>query len=231
MVVNDFHVLGHESAGVVVELGPRVTKFKVGLIFLLLVLTGGDRVAIEPGVPCSKPTCYFCRTGRYRACPDMAFKSTPPYDGTMRRYLVHPEAWLHHLPDNISFEEGALLEPLSVALAAADQAKLSVGMPTLICGAGPIGLVNVLCAARAGCEPLVITDLDPFRLRFAKFLVPTVHTVLVGINDRPQEVAEKIKQFGGPEGIQRAFECTGFEHSVSTAIHVSHPFLHPLTSF
>jgi L-iditol 2-dehydrogenase len=117
-----------------------------------------DRVAIEPGIPCSKPTCYYCRTGRYNACPDVKFFSTPPFPGTLARYHAHPAAWLHRLPDNISFEEGALLEPLSVALAAVTRAELALGMSTLICGAGPIGLVTLLCAAAAGCEPLIITD-------------------------------------------------------------------------
>jgi len=180
----------------------------------------GDRVAIEPGIPCSKPECYYCRTGRYNACPDIKFYSTPPYAGTLTRYHVHPAAWLHPLPDNISFEEGALLEPLSVALAAVTRAELRLGMSTLICGAGPIGLVTLLCAAAAGCEPLIITDLDQGRLDWATKLVPRVHTVLVSRDDTPNEVAEKIKVHGGSEGIVCAMECTGIESSVSAAIYV-----------
>ena len=146
--------------------------------------------------------------------------STPPYSGTLIRYHAHPAAWLHPLPDNISFEEGALLEPLSVALAAVTRAELSLGMSTLICGAGPIGLVTLLCAAAAGCEPLIITDLDAGRLEWAKKLVPRVHAVQVFRKEQPKEIAEKIKPLGGSEGIQSAMECTGVESSVSAAIYV-----------
>jgi len=180
-------------------------------------------VAIEPGIPCSKPSCYYCRTGRYNACPDIKFLSTPPYAGTLTRYHSHPAEWLHHLPDNISFEEGALLEPLSVALAGVTRAELRLGMSTLICGAGPIGLVTLLCASAAGCEPLIITDLDQGRLNWAKKLVPRVHTIKVSKDDTPKITAEKIKVHGGSEGIVTALECTGFESSISTAIYVS-PF-------
>lgn len=110
-----------------------------------------------------------------------------------------------------------------MALAAVTRAELALGMSTLICGAGPIGLVTLLCAAAAGCEPLIVTDLDEGRLKWAKKLVPRVHTVRVEGEDSPRNVAEKIKAFGGDEGIRCALECTGVESSVSTAIHVS-PF-------
>ena len=116
------------------------------------------------------------------------------------------------------------MEPLSVALAAVTRAELALGMSTLICGAGPIGLVALLCAAAAGCEPLIITDLDEGRL---KKLVPRVHTVKVAKDDTPKDTAAKIKSFGGSEGIRCALECTGVESSVSTAIYVlSHNPVH-----
>jgi L-iditol 2-dehydrogenase len=182
-------------------------------------------VAIEPGVPCSKPECFYCRTGRYNACPDIKFFSTPPYQGTLTRYHAHPEGWLHHLPDSITFEEGALLEPLSVALAGVTRVNLSLGMPVLICGAGPIGLITLLCAQAAGCEPIIITDLDKGRLNWAKSLVPRVHVVHVSRSEKPKDIAERIKVFGGDEGIACVMECTGFESSVCAAIYVS-PFRH-----
>lgn len=104
MVVKGENGLGHESAGVVIDVGPGVTRFKPG-----------DRVALECGIPCMKATCFSCRTGQYNACPDVVFFSTPPYHGTLARYHVHPEDWLHKIPDEMSYEEGSLLEPLSVA--------------------------------------------------------------------------------------------------------------------
>ncbi|TFK61930.1 GroES-like protein [Pluteus cervinus] len=207
MIVTDECGSGHESAGEVVEVGEGVTQWKAG-----------DRVAIEAGVPCSKPSCEFCRVGRYNACPDVVFFSTPPFHGTLTRWHLHPAAWLHRLPDSVSFEEGALCEPLAVALAGIERAGLRLGDPTLICGAGPIGLVSLLSARAAGAEPIIITDLFQSRLDFAKKLVPGVHTVLIPRNETPKESAERIKQIAGVP-LKVALECTGVESSVHTAIY------------
>jgi len=119
MVVRDVCGAGHESSGEIHEVGPGVTGLKKG-----------DRVAIEAGVPCGQ--CEFCRVGRYNACPDVVFFSTPPYHGTLTRYHLHPAAWVHPIPETISFEEGALLEPLCVALAGIERADLRLGDPLLI---------------------------------------------------------------------------------------------------
>ncbi|KAF8916318.1 chaperonin 10-like protein [Mucidula mucida] len=199
MIVTDECGSGHESAGEVVELGE------------------GDRVAMEVGIPCSQPSCTPCRTGKYNGCPDVVFFSTPPYHGTLTRWHVHPEQWLHRLPDNVSFEEGALCEPLAVALAGIDRSGLRLGDPLLICGAGPIGLVSLLAARAAGAEPIVITDLFQSRLDFAKKLVPGVHTVLIERELSPEQQAIKIKAVAGRE-LKLSLECTGVESSISTAI-------------
>ncbi|KAK4058657.1 hypothetical protein OIO90_000101 [Microbotryomycetes sp. JL221] len=206
MVVRCTCGAGHESAGQVIELGPGVDNLKVG-----------DRVAIEAGVPCG--SCEFCKKGKYNACPDVVFFSTPPYHGTLTRYHVHPAAWLHKLPDSISFEEGSLLEPLAVALAGIERAQLKLGDPTLICGAGPIGLVSLLAAKAAGATPIVITDIAQSRLDFASKLVSGVQTVLVERGNSPKDVANKIKQVSGQDlGMTVSLECTGVESSVQTAI-------------
>ncbi|KAL5000632.1 chaperonin 10-like protein [Aspergillus recurvatus] len=188
MAVTGDNGLGHESAGVVLQVGDAVTRFKPG-----------DRVAIECGVPCSKPTCDFCRIGKYHACPDVVFFSTPPHHGTLRRYHAHPEAWLHRLPDHVTFEEGALLEPLTVALAGIDRSGLRLADPLVICGAGPIGLVTLLAANAAGAAPIVITDIDENRLVKAKELVPRVQPVLVQKQESPQKLGERIVRELGQE--------------------------------
>jgi len=207
MVVSDENGLGHESAGVIHAVGEGVKEWKVG-----------DRVAIEAGVPCSKPSCEYCRTGRYNACPDVVFFSTPPYHGTLARYHLHPSAWLHRLPDNVSFEEGALLEPLNVALAGIERSTLRLGDPVLIAGAGPIGLCTLICARAAGAEPIVITDLAESRLEFAKKLVPGVRTVKIEKGMTPKEAGKKVRETLGMEP-SLAMECTGVESSVQTAIY------------
>ncbi|KIY49955.1 GroES-like protein [Fistulina hepatica ATCC 64428] len=208
MVVRDECGSGHESAGEVIELGEGVTQWKVG-----------DRVAIEAGVPCFKPSCDLCRVGKYNACPDVVFFSTPPYHGTLTRFHLHPAAWLHRLPDNVSFEEGSLCEPLAVALGSIENADLRLGDPVVICGAGPIGLVSLLSARAAGAEPIVITDVVQSRLDFAKKLVPGVRAVKIDPSLTPQQQAEIVKAAGGTGGFKLALECTGVQGSIHTAIY------------
>ncbi|KAK9777263.1 putative Enoyl reductase (ER) domain-containing protein [Seiridium cardinale] len=207
MVVTGENGLGHESAGVVLEVGPGVTRFKPG-----------DRVALECGIPCMKATCYYCRNGRYNACPEVVFFSTPPYHGTLTRYHVHPEEWLHPIPDELSFEEGSLLEPLSVALAGIDRSGVRLGDPILICGAGPIGLATLLAAHAAGANPIVIADIDESRLQFSQQLVPRVRVVKVDTKLQPTEIANEVKAALKTEA-KLVFECTGVESSVQTGIY------------
>lgn len=229
MVVRDVTGAGHESAGIVKEIGPGVDNVAVG-----------DRICIEAGVPCGQ--CEFCLVGRYNACEkvreftatlpavihalnrspiyaQVVFFSTPPYHGTLTRYHLHPAIWVHKLPDSISFEEGALLEPLAVALAAIERSGLKLGDPLLICGAGPIGLVSLLAARAAGACPIVITDLAASRLEFAKRLVPGVRTVQVERGQSAQELATQVKKAAGlDKGMSITLECTGSEPSIQAAI-------------
>lgn len=203
MIVTSAHILGHESSGVVLAVHtPSVTH-----------LQPGDRVAIEPNVICH--ACEPCLTGRYNGCEKVQFLSTPPVHGLLRRYVVHPAIWCHKIGD-MSFEDGALLEPLSVVLAGMERAGVRLGDPVLVCGAGPIGLVALVCCRAAGAEPIVITDIDEGRLRFAKELVPSVKTHLVR-KVTAEETAEKIVDLAGMRPAV-ALECTGVESSVATAI-------------
>ncbi|OAA61541.1 Alcohol dehydrogenase superfamily, zinc-type [Cordyceps fumosorosea ARSEF 2679] len=206
MVVTGDHILGHESAGEVVAAHPSVTTLSVG-----------DRVAVEPNVVCH--ACEPCLSGRYNGCPNVAFLSTPPVHGLLRRYVNHPAAWCHRL-DGLTWEQGALLEPLSVALAALQRAAgPRLGDPVLICGAGPIGLVTLLCCAAAGAAPLVITDLDAGRLAFAKSVCPRVvtHSVQPGLSAEQEGRRIVEEAFGGTEPAL-AMECTGAESSVAAAV-------------
>ncbi|SJL02448.1 related to L-arabinitol 4-dehydrogenase [Armillaria ostoyae] len=136
--------------------------------------------------------------------------------GTLTKWHVHPAAWLHRIPDNMTFEEGALCEPLTVALAGVEGSGLRLGDPTLICGAGPIGLATLLSGRAAGAEPIVITDLFQNRLDFAKKLVPTVRTVLIERELSLEDQAAKIKAAAGT-AFRVGLECTGVESSIATA--------------
>ncbi|KAH7368543.1 sorbitol dehydrogenase [Plectosphaerella cucumerina] len=203
MIVEDDHILGHESAGDVIAVHESVTHLKVG-----------DRVAIEPNVICN--ACEPCLTGRYNGCEKVEFLSTPPVPGLLRRYVNHPAVWCHKIGD-MSYEDGAMLEPLSVALAGMQRAGVRLGDPVLICGAGPIGLITLLCSAAAGACPIVITDIDEGRLAFAKELVPSVITHKVERASAEDAGKAIVASFGGVEPAV-ALECTGVESSIAAAI-------------
>jgi L-iditol 2-dehydrogenase len=227
MVVKGKHILGHESAGeacfiplcLLCLTDPDVPKV-IAVHSSVTTLKPGDRVAVEPNIPCH--TCKPCLTGRYNGCETVLFLSTPPVPGLLRRYVIHPAIWCHKLPDTMTYEDGALLEPLSVALAAVDRSQIKLGDAVLICGAGPIGLINLLCARAAGAEPIVITDIDQGRLDFAKSLMAdkpgTFKTYLVPPSKSDEgNAAAIVEVFGGMEP-DVCLECTGVESSISTAI-------------
>ena len=153
-VVEEPLVLGHEAAGEVTEVGPGVTR-----------LTVGQRVSIEPGVP--DLTCEQCLAGRYNLCPNMRFFATPPFDGALAEYVVVHEAFAHPVPENVSDDAAALLEPLSVGIWACRKARVTAGDRVLVTGAGPIGLVCVQAALAFGATEVVVSDVNPARLALA----------------------------------------------------------------
>ena len=123
-------------------------------------------MAIEPGVACRM--CDYCKNGKYNLCPEMKFCATPPYHGNLCRYYAQDADFCFKLPDNVSLEEGALMEPLAVGVHACRRAGVCIGKKVLICGAGPIGLVNLLTAKAMGASEVVITDITDNRLEVAK---------------------------------------------------------------
>lgn len=145
--------LGHECAGTVRVVGSDVKHLKVG-----------DRVAMEPGVPCSN--CDFCRRGRYNLCPKMSFigSGVNKVPGAMGTLFNHSAAYCHKLPSHVSVEEGAMFEPMCVALHAVQRARVSMGKNVLVTGAGPIGLLVALCAKAAGASSVTITDISQSKL-------------------------------------------------------------------
>jgi L-iditol 2-dehydrogenase len=153
-VVNGPIILGHECAGTVVEVGSGVTGVRVG-----------DRVAIEPGKPCRD--CRECMAGRYHLCPDLIFFATPPYDGSLVQFMAVDERQLFVMPDTMSFEDGALCEPLSVGIWACHRAGLQPGDSVLVTGAGPVGILAAQVARAFGAADVTITDTSDWRIDFA----------------------------------------------------------------
>ncbi|XP_050717224.1 sorbitol dehydrogenase-like isoform X2 [Eriocheir sinensis] len=195
-------VLGHEASGVVAKCGSNVKTLKPG-----------DRVAIEPGVPCR--VCDFCKSGKYNLCPDVVFCATPPDDGNLCRYFAHAADFCFKLPDHVTLEEGAILEPLSVGVHACRRAGVTLGSSVLVCGAGPIGLVSLLSAKAMGASKVCITDIDENRLQVAKSMGAD-HTVLVK-SGAVETLAQKIKEEMG-EMPNITVECSGAESSIRLGI-------------
>lgn len=150
-VVESPLVLGHEASGEIVALGQGVTDLSIG-----------DRVALEPGVPCG--SCTQCRAGRYNLCPDVHFFATPPVDGAFAEYVTLPRAFAHRVPDNVSFDAAALLEPLSVGVWACQKGDVRLGTRVLITGAGPVGVMAALVARANGATQITLSDVNPQRL-------------------------------------------------------------------
>ena len=187
-------VLGHEAAGEVTDLGPGVTRLAVG-----------ERVSIEPGVP--DLTCGQCLAGRYNLCPNMRFFGTPPVDGAFAEYVVVHEAFAHPVPNGVSDDAAALLEPLSVGIWACMKARVTAGSRVLITGAGPIGLVSVQAALAFGATEVVVSDVNPVRLALAKELGATMV-----IDAREASVTDLHRS---PEVL---LECSGHPPAIGEAI-------------
>ncbi|MDU0347708.1 NAD(P)-dependent alcohol dehydrogenase [Actinomyces sp. MRS3W] len=144
-VVDQPLILGHESAGTIVAVGADVDPARLG-----------QRVSIEPQRCCR--VCEYCKRGEYNLCPHIEFYATPPIDGSFCEYALIQDDFAHAIPDTMSFDAAALLEPLSVAIAAVRKAHISVGDSALIAGAGPIGAVVAQVARAYGASSVVVTD-------------------------------------------------------------------------
>jgi L-iditol 2-dehydrogenase len=147
-------VLGHEPSGIVTQVGSGVTRHRVG-----------DRVTLEPGVP--DLVCLQCRAGRYNLCPHVRFFATPPIDGAFARFVTIHEAFAYALPEELTLEQGALMEPLSVGVWACRKGGVGPGSRVLVSGAGPIGNLAAQVALAAGATEVVVTDISAHRLDVA----------------------------------------------------------------
>ncbi|WP_210717860.1 NAD(P)-dependent alcohol dehydrogenase [Amycolatopsis acididurans] len=194
-VVEQPLVLGHEPSGVIVAKGRDADRHEIG-----------QRVALEPGVPCS--TCAQCKAGRYNLCPRMRFFGTPPIDGAFAEYVVLREDFAHPIPDALSDEAAGLLEPLSVGVWACTKGRVRTGSRVLITGAGPIGLVATQTARAFGATEVVVTDVNPRRLEVAKELGASA-TVDVSQHDIDFEPDVLLECSGVPAAAKQAMRKVG----------------------
>ena len=190
-VVNAPMVLGHEAAGVVVEVGAKVLALKVG-----------DRVCMEPGVP--DLSSRASKLGLYNVDPSVVFWATPPVHGILTPYAVHPAAFTYKLPDNVSFAEAAMVEPFAVGLWAAVKAGIKPGDTAVVTGAGPIGIMAALAALAGGCSRVILSDLVDEKLAIAA-LYPGVSTV----NVKREKFADAVSAATDGWGADIVFEASG----------------------
>jgi len=190
-VVREPMILGHEASGTVIEVGPEVRTLKVG-----------DRVCMEPGIP--DPDSRATRLGIYNVDPAVRFWATPPVHGILRPTVVHPELFTYRLPDNVSFAEAAMVEPLAVGVHGATKAAVRPGDVGVVIGAGPIGLVTALSLIAAGCARLYVSDVDEAKLALAASLGP-----ITPVNVRSQPLAEAVLAGTDGWGADIVVECSG----------------------
>jgi len=192
-------ILGHEAAGDIVEAGEKVTRIKVG-----------DRVTIEPGVPCMK--CSYCRTGHYNLCPEVVFMATPPDDGAFAEYVKVSEDFVYPLADKVSYEAAALIEPFAVGLYAVERAGLSPGQSVVVNGCGPIGLMCIQAARVAGAGRIFAIDIEDKRLAYAQNYGAT-DILKAGESNYDDCLFAKT----GGQGCDVVFEASGSEQGIQPA--------------
>jgi L-iditol 2-dehydrogenase len=190
-------VLGHEMAGVVVEVSAAVSGYKPG-----------DRVFVDPQRPCGR--CAYCQAGQINLCPDKAVLGTPAWPGAFGEYIVAPSHALFRLPERVSFVEGALVEPLTVAVHVARRAAVDKGEGVVILGSGSIGgLLAGVCHAW-GADPIIAADIRRQPLTVAQARLGATHTVLL-----PQEDLETcVETATDGQGADVVF-CTADEPSLA----------------
>ncbi|KAK9458465.1 chaperonin 10-like protein [Lipomyces oligophaga] len=208
-------VLGHESSGTIAEVGKKVVGLKAG-----------DKVAMEPGVPCRR--CDYCREGSYHLCGEMKFAATPPYDGTLAKYYINASDFCYKLPDNMDLEEGAMVEPVSVAVAISKTGNLRPHNTVVVMGCGPIGVLCQAVAKAWGASKVIGVDVVPSRLEVAESY-GVDHTYIPPRAEPgadPMAHAEKVanimkEKFNLGEGADIVLECSGAEPCIQLGVFVA----------
>jgi L-iditol 2-dehydrogenase len=195
-VVEDPLILGHEPSGRIVAVGSDVSSERIG-----------QRVSLEPGVPCRH--CNQCRRGAYNLCPDIVFFATPPVDGAFSEYVALAADFAYPVPDSMSDDAAALIEPLSVGVWANRKAGTAAGSRLLVAGAGPVGLLVMQVARAMGAAEVVMSDVDSDRLALARQLGATA--VLDPREGSPAEAGVEVDAF---------VDCSGAPPAVAAGIPV-----------
>ena len=182
-------ILGHEFSGEIAGLGTNVTGWKEG-----------DRVVIEPTMPCWE--CYWCKHGQFNLCPYLGYTGIME-EGGFAEYVKVPAYQLHHLPDEVSFLQGALLEPLAVSLHGVTHSIMRPGDTVLVSGCGVIGLFALLWAKALGAGLIIASEVAEVRIEAAKKIADVV------LNPAQVNLQQELDRLTKEVGPRVLFECTG----------------------
>ena len=198
-------ILGHEACGIVEQIGENVTKVSIG-----------DFVALEPGIPCKK--CKECFTGNYNLCKKIKFWATPPVNGALTEYVLHPEIFTFKLPSNINRSIGPLIEPLSVAVHAITKTGIEPGDIVFINGSGTVGCLTSVVAKTLGGSYVISSDNNELRLDLARKM-----GVDKTINIISDSIINKVNEITKSLGVNLIYECSGYSNSLNDLIPISSP--------
>lgn len=204
-VVNAPMVLGHEGSGIVSEVGSAVTHLKVG-----------DRVCMEPGIP--DLTSRASKLGIYNVDPAVTFWATPPVHGILTPSVIHPASFTYKLPDNVSFAEGAMVEPFAIGMQAATRARIVPGDVAVVTGAGTIGIMVALAALAGGCARVIISDISADKLAVA-----SQFDGISGVNVRDVNLIDHVMAQTNGWGADIVFECSGSARVTGDVIRAARP--------
>lgn len=198
-VVDADIILGHELGGTIVAAGADVDEARVG-----------QRVAVEPQRSCR--VCEYCKSGRYNLCPRMEFYATPPIDGGLCEFVTIQADYAHAIPEQVSDAAAAMLEPLSVGIAAARKADLRPGQSVFIAGAGPIGIIQCQVARAFGAARIIVSDPAAPRRELA-----LAHGATEVVDPMSTDVA------AAGYGVDAFIDCAGAAPAVVSGMHTVKP--------
>jgi D-xylulose reductase len=205
-VVDQPMILGHEAAGIITEVGKDVTVLKVG-----------DRVCMEPGIP--NHLSRESMLGMYNVDPSVKFWATPPVHGVLRESVVHPANLTFKIPDNVSFDEAVMVEPLTLGVHVARKVGVVPGDTAIVAGAGPIGVIIALAVLASGCSRVIITDVVQAKLdRVEKSYGGRIIPFNVAKGDLKKFVYEQF-----PNGADLYLEASGAAPAITNAAHYLTP--------
>ncbi|MCL4191792.1 MAG: galactitol-1-phosphate 5-dehydrogenase [Thermoguttaceae bacterium] len=200
-------IMGHEASGVIAEVGPQVSGWQAG-----------DRVTFDSTVYCGR--CHYCARGNVNLCDHRQVLGVScgefRRDGAYAEYVVVPENILYRLPDGVSFEQAAMVEPVSIAVHAVSRVPVRLNDTAVVMGTGMIGLLVVQALRAAGCGPIIAIDVEPVKLELARRLGADE-----GISPRECDAVAEVQRRTGGRGADIVIEAAGFSETVAQAVRLA----------